>query len=768
MKTYRLWNFWGFTVLSVLFSFGTIAAQKPAAPKNLKVDTIIGHEVYLSWTNPDKGSVLFENSFEKADPSDLTPSFEQGWTVKSTNTSYYACSWFNFPTEDFIDAEEAGQLIHSGKKSAAVWLDPTEDDHPMHQDEWLISPTVPGAAYLTFYSFIAPNILIDGADTNFPDHFVVQVSTDNGKTWSEPLWDARYDASPKEGWQKVELSLADLPTDEMKVAFHAYGDSIFDEDGDLVNTGLFFTWIIDDVTIYKSAGTSANTLIADYKITLDGEDLASTSNEYYTDNSKKTGGEHTYSIHSVGFNGEESEPATVKVELKELVFAAPRNFTCTPTLDNATGKYTVRMTWDAPESDFQPTSYTIYNGKLLFGIDLTDKEGQEGIGMSGCFGVYQFSIVALYESPDGESEPVVRNLALGVRFGVNDLQTAISGKDVVLSWQKPYESDYTVDSYTIYRGGEKIAEGLKELSYRDVSVPDGLYQYNVIAVYEDKQESVRTSVSIQVGEPAGVSLPYSQEFATTFLPANWKIENQSQRTPDKYIWYFDDQSRLGVKGRGFEGCYAAIDCNDAPGYTRDATLELPAFDLSSVQDRSSITFSFHYSYAIGGSCNAGTEYSVDGKEWIILEMIDKGTGFTPSEDGDFHIQYATYRLGEEDAIMALIDTAKTLYLRFHYSGTMSKFFAVDNILVTADGLVSNEAGETEDVNINVSAYNGSIKIHAPQSSIKNVEVFSIQGMRLSERKGNGESFMTLPVSRRGPAIVRVTTDKGMKVAKLLL
>ncbi|MCM1169130.1 MAG: choice-of-anchor J domain-containing protein [Bacteroides sp.] len=991
MKTYHLLKSLSGLTISALILCGSLAAQKPESPKNLKVDTVIGHQVSLSWENPDEGEILFESGFEKQNAADSNAhAFEQGWTVKTTNNSHYACSWFNYPADEFWDMEDYTLLIHNGKKSAAIFPDPEEGGHPMHQDEWLISPTVPGAAYLKFYHFIDPQVLIDGANPDFPDHYTVIVSTDGGETWSDPIWDARYDASPEGGWQEVNLSLAAYPTDKMKVAFRAYGDFKEYEDGDTVNQSLYAVWAIDDVQLIKAARqASADVLFNDnfesadnddnenpefgeqwslkqyelseedaadadftrswfrnpltgneeidemfasmtvngersamilpdnaglpqdewlisstivpqankklslqfsymsnavyseedegsnetfvfgegsgnfvvllskddgttwqeepiwnmaddnkgsmkdemfyindisltidalpsdkvkiafraygdqmeeesgekgltglaaiwaiddirivsgegsplstidhYKITLDGKDLTDISGISFVDNSKKNAGEHTYAVYSVTKDGTESEPATVRVKLDSLVFAAPENFTCISTLEESTGKYTVTMTWDAPEGKFKPVSYTIYNGNILFAVDQTDENGQEGIGMTGCFGVYQFSIVALYESPDGESEPVVQNLALGVRFGVNGLQAEQNGKDVVLTWNEPYESEFKVASYTVYRGDEKVADGIKDLTYRDAAVADGLYQYTVIAVYEDNVESVRASVSQQVGEKVRVSLPYAQNFNTTFCPANWQVVNHSIRTPDRYGWYFDDRSRLGVKGDDFAGCYAAIDCLDAKGYTRDASLELPPIDLSSVQNRGDITLSFHYSYATGGSFKAGTEWSVDGEEWYILEMLDKENGFIPGDDGDFHIQRANHCIGADEAIKATVDTAKTLYLRFHYTATMSNFLAIDNVLVSADK-VAIEKNAEDFIDVTVSSSNGLMSVRASHN-IKHIEVFSIQGIRMADLNINAGKYFTMPIPQKGVAIVRVSTERGSKVVKVLL
>lgn len=990
MKKHSFLRFVEILAIVAIIPFGNLVAQKPVAPANLKVDSIIGHQVHLSWANPDTGVILHQMGFETLSAD--TISFTDGWTVKTTNASDYACTWFNFPSPDIMaEGGDYDMMIHSGKRSATVFPDFNESgDHKMHQDEWLISPVISNAAYLQFSHLTTPEIVENGADPDYPDHYVVLVSTDGGETWGEPLWDARYNADMSEDWQTTTLALAAVPTENMRIAFRAYGEYQVDENNDTINQSLYGAWAIDDIIIramasdepaepakstskelfaddfeaaadnmetsiggkwsirtayveqapedpdpsaftygwfrnpimeddetfammlidgqrsafvmpgydlqdewmisprlpvnedskiflsfdYLSTGlskednefisdstighytvsiskdkgntwttvwdalkddkgsmqengfygnsiklpiddiqaadsiqiafhaygvideeqelngaltaawiidnvrivdsavssTPGHSTISRYRITIDDEELDEVYGTTYVDNSAKTPGEHTYSVYSVSANGAESEPVSVKVNLPELHFDAPRNFTCTPSFDEATGRYSVMMTWEAPESDFQPASYTIYNGDLIFGAELTEKEGQEGIGISGCFGVYRFSIVAVYQTPDGESEPVVRNLALGVRFGVNDLKVEATGNNVDLSWTAPFESEYEMDSYTIYRGEEKIAEGLKTTSYQDKDVKDGYYQYSVIVVYKDGVESIRSSVPLQVGEAVLVPMPYSQAFNTTFCPENWKVVNQSQRTPDKYIWYFDDRSRLGVKGEGFEGCYAAIDCLDAPGYSRDATLELPVIDLSSANDRSSITLSFYYSLGIasGSICKVGTEWSLDGEDWNVLEVIDPSTGFTPSEDGDFHTRQAVQTLGDYPEILDAVNNADALYLRIHYTANRSKFFALDNVLVTSDGRVANQTTEKENVDINVSASHGLISIDALQASIQNVEVFSMQGMRLLERKGNGEAFMTLPAPKRGPAIVRVTTGKGIKVAKLFL
>ncbi len=749
-------------------------AAKPAAPKNLEA-SVYGHRVTLSWANPDMGEVLAQTDFEDetVEQGDDISLEVNGWTVKSTNTSDYSCTWFNYPTLDFMGANDYEMLIYKGLRSAVVYMDIMEDDeHKMHQDEWLISPVLNKAAYLSFSSFIDPRILEAGADPSFPDHYAVVVSTDGGKTWSDPIWDARYDATPSGGWQTVTLSLAAAPTKEMQVAFRAYGEySIDEETGDTINQGLHGVWAIDNVTITAAAaGAEATAPIAYYVVQLDGESLDSVQDLTYVDKSKKTPGEHTYSVLAVDVNDNESLPAQTKVNLKAFTFPAPQNFVCAPEKDEETGRYTVNITWEAPQTEFKPAYYTLYSDQAVAGTELTAEEGQEGIGISGCFGIYEFSIEAVYKSPDTVSERVIKRLALGVRFGVTDLQAKSEGADVALSWKAPQEDGFTVQSYTVYRSGVKIAENLTSTSCRDLGVADGLYQYTVIVLYADKVESVRTSIMYQKGEDVRMALPYEQHFNTTFLPEGWRIENQSQRTPDKYTWYFDDGSRLGVKGNGFEGSYAAIDCRDIGMYRLDAALLMPPFDLTTAVEKANVMLGFNYSYAIGGIFRAGVEWSIDGEEWYLLEAIDKKDGYAPVDDGDFHIQHFELRIGDvildED-----LDTAKTLYLRFRYEAARSHHWAIDNVTVGEKTAVERANLGGEAGGVTAWAAQGVLHVNATEA-IEKVEIYGVDGVKMAERAGSGESALSwaVPTSlhAKKPVLVRVSTTNAVKVVKVLL
>lgn len=150
-----------------------------------------------------------------------------------------------------------------------------------------------------------------------------------------------------------------------------------------------------------------------------------------------------------------------------------------------------------------------------------------------------------------------------------------------------------------------------------------------------------------------------------------------------------------------------------------------------------------------------------------MEMIDKENGFTPANDGEFHIMQASHNIGYYDAIREIVDTAHTLYLRIHYSGTMSNFFAIDNLLVTADGMVAVDRPNTDNMGVKIMSANGLMNVCATHN-IRQIEVYSIQGMRIADYKVNSGNLFTIPVPVKGVSIVRVTTEAGVKVLKVLL
>ncbi|MDE7148915.1 MAG: hypothetical protein K2O01_00665 [Bacteroidales bacterium] len=443
--------------------------------------------------------------------------------------------------------------------------------------------------------------------------------------------------------------------------------------------------------------------------------------------------------------------------------------TVTSEYDEASDEYAISIAWEAPETKFQPDYYNVY----LDGDQITWEYTEMGYTVTGCSaGIYEIGVEAQYDIPWGTSERVTSVLALGVRFGVTDLEAEMDGEDVVLSWKAPADEEHPMGTYTIYRGEEKIAEGVKETAYRDLAVADGYYQYAVIAVYADGEASVvRGTVALQVGERQRIGLPYEQKFNTTFCPKDIRLVNLSEWTPDKYGWYFDDGERLGITGEGFESGYAAIDCSEAGFYPVDAALELPAIDLTDVTEKADMVLAFNYSYATSGEDMAGVEWSLDGEEWYVLMALEPYDPMEVEED-DFQIRKMEYVLGEaDDKVLAAIRAAETLYLRFRYTATFSYHFAIDNLSVTGPVADTTDPGTAveglENVEVTVSAACGQVRVQAA-SAIHSVEVYALNGVKLAKRVGDGGTEMAFPVAFRGAALLRVTTAQGVKVVKMIL
>lgn len=99
---------------------------------------------------------------------------------------------------------------------------------------------------MDFWYYIHPQLLEDGAYSEFPDHYYVEVSYDNGEFWSE-LWDARWDMGSADDVRQASLFL-DQPADENTlVRFRAVSAE---------EEGLYYLWAIDDVAFRAQTDVS--------------------------------------------------------------------------------------------------------------------------------------------------------------------------------------------------------------------------------------------------------------------------------------------------------------------------------------------------------------------------------------------------------------------------------------------------------------------------------------------------------------------------------
>ncbi len=83
---------------------------------------------------------------------------------------------------------------------------------------------------------------------------------------------------------------------------------------------------------------------------------------------------------------------------------------------------------------------------------------------------------------------------------INLTATIVDTTNVALSWELPANSsDYTFQSYTVYRDGAVLATGLTTTTYTNINLPLGCYTYEVEAVYAEgiSPKSVEAEVCIK-------------------------------------------------------------------------------------------------------------------------------------------------------------------------------------------------------------------------------------------------------------------------------
>ncbi len=723
----------------------------PLKPVNLSADADY-NKVVLKWENPVSTEELLSEDFEGTFPA-------EGWSVKTTNTDYYMNTWFQFPSAEMdeeggIDEESKNMFVHGGEKSALVFPDmntPHEDGSSAWQNEWLYLPATPGAEYLSFYTYINPEILTYAESEEFPDHYYVKVSHDNGATW-DVLWDGRTDISDEDAFQYVNLYLGDASKGAPIVAFHATGDENNPE------TGLYFAWAIDDVKLSKRVFADESDKNAapteSYNVYLDDELLA--ENVYalsYTDLSDKESGNHKYAVEAVSSTYNlTSEKAEQPVEIKEPTLNSPTNLKLTATKDDESGKYNVVISWDAPEGDRKPTYYTVYCNNALAADYMEDTEVEQTGKPKG---VYSYSVYANYEYPEGISEPIEMTIAAGTRLTALDFSAVIDGKDVVMSWNAPKDAEHAIKNYGVYRGNEKLAE-TTATSFTASNEPEGLYDYSVKVVYEDGEVSLPVTETISHGEKPVYSLPFAEDFTGGLTPGNWTIEKVDGKMQDQYLWRFDNWFELPISGEGFSGEYASV-ASSVAGYTNVyTTLDTPPMKRGDVATGEKTYIEFDMDYEAGGKSSAASlNYSYNGEDWAQIEEFD---GYLDTDLADGETCKPVHK--KINITNCFTDSETPVYFAWMYKGKLAYHLAIDNVKVyneNASGI--SVVGATKGYSVN-----GNI-LNVMDSSVTGVKVFAADGTCVADVPVNGEKSVSLPLGSSVNVIKVITTD-GTKTIKM--
>lgn len=247
------------------------------APSGLNA-VVDGTSVQLSWTAASAEQVLLSDDFENTDNPNgwvVTTSGDRGWRWEkgTPGKGYYR--------------------PYEGNYAATVY-DAWED---IHQDEYFTSPTFGNGKTLRFYSRTNGA----GATPKDPQYYNVEVSNDNGETWT-PIFNARTDCTKEQSgkYVNIALDLTEYMSSAMKVRFHCY---------DTNDCGLSYYWQIDNLEI---VGENPSYTVEGYEIFRNGVKIASTSATTFVD-SAPVNGANVYTVRATGSFGESSPSGEASV-----------------------------------------------------------------------------------------------------------------------------------------------------------------------------------------------------------------------------------------------------------------------------------------------------------------------------------------------------------------------------------------------------------------------------------------------------------------------
>ena len=265
-------------------------SKSVTAPSALKAE-LTGNTVHLTWSKATAGEQLIYDDFENPDnPNawEIKTSGDRGWRWEKCN-----------PDKGFYRSYEGNYAA----TVYAAWED-------IHQDEYFTSKAFANGNTMTFYS------RTNGAGRTpaNPPYYNVEVSSDNGATWT-PVFNARTDQDKATAgkYTRVTIDLTPYKAEQMKVRFHCY---------DTDNTGLAYYWQIDNLEIMGEGDLS----ITGYDIYRNGEKIAHTATNDYIDQAPSAG-DNIYTVCAVGNFGESSPSNAVTINVSSTgihdVNAAP-------------------------------------------------------------------------------------------------------------------------------------------------------------------------------------------------------------------------------------------------------------------------------------------------------------------------------------------------------------------------------------------------------------------------------------------------------------
>ena len=202
------------------------------------------------------------------------------------------------------------------------------------------------------------------------------------------------------------------------------------------------------------------------------------------------------------------------------------------------GSGKITITWVKPENE-TPQGYNIFhngvllNPSLLTTTTFTDETVSEG--------VYAYHVTAVYDN-NKESFAEMSNVIC--YFSYCEIPENIKGNTeantAIISWNKPKNFEETLLGYNIYRNEKKINTTLLTNSmYRDENLEDGIYVYNVSAVYEFEciESELSESVTVNIDYNSITYLQTSSSFNLFPNPAHNELTLSGDIAPTNVCIY---------------------------------------------------------------------------------------------------------------------------------------------------------------------------------------------------------------------------------------
>jgi len=253
-------------------------------------------------------------------------------------------------------------------------------------------------------------------------------------------------------------------------------------------TGLVALVTGDDVSLSWTAAATSGGLrsLLGYKVLRDGAVIATTALLNYQD-MDLANGIYQYQI-VASYDSGDSAP-TPMVEAMVEVLYPPSGLTYSVNADAVTLSWTA-----APVSARAMQGYKIYRDGQYIATSSATTYTDSGLAN----GVYQYYVTAIYTT--GESTPTNTVTAtVEVLYPASNLTYLVSDDDVTLSWNAAATSGglRSFQSYAIYRDGALIGN-TAALTYTDLNLANGTYQYYVVAVYDSGISTPTNTVTVMV------------------------------------------------------------------------------------------------------------------------------------------------------------------------------------------------------------------------------------------------------------------------------